>query len=554
MTLPTVHGPPGGQHHLLPGRPAASRRCRRCATGRRRWAAAPPRSPAACSSSCRPRSPAGGPPTLLVRGGTPGATVDVWIAKRGEEAALRRRGGRAVGEPATTAPTVHGRRRLDGLRQLRRPGDAAGDRPAHPGAHRRPGQRAGRRCRSAVRLTALAGTPVTVTATGTPGAAVSLWLRREGDAHFARAGARGASTPPGASRPATPPTGRTRTSRGRRAPSRPRAARASDRCCNELDLAAPATVVAGRTVTARGAGHGRARRSPCGSPARGSASFTRRREGVLGADGMYRTSFVAGVDHVFFATSGDRSSARRTTRTTGAPAAPVDGGPGRAADGARTVAAGAERAGDRHAAGPARPSSCGPAPRGAAGLEPAAHRGVRRRRPVGDHLPRPRRRRGCGRPPAARPRRRLTTLAVPALAAGAERADRRARRSCTGRARPGRRGRGRVAPAAHRHRRAHERPARPRTGRSATAFAVDDEYEHRAARRHPRRRRRCARPSRRRRPAPRPRTARHQPGADRHRPAGRGRAAAAAAGGRPALRSSPAGRAGSCRSSASAGR
>jgi hypothetical protein len=74
----------------------------------------------------------------------------------------------------------------------------------------------------------------------------------------------------------------------------------------------------------------------------GERSFTRRREGVLGADGMYRTSFVAGVDHVFFATSGARSSARRTTRTTGAPTAPVTAAPAVRLSAPATVPAGAE--------------------------------------------------------------------------------------------------------------------------------------------------------------------------------------------------------------------
>ncbi len=189
-------------------------------------------------------------------------------------------------------------------------------------------------------MTALAGTPVTVTATGKPGAAVSVWLRREGDAHFIRrAGGRfdaagRFSTGYTADRPHTyfARTASAVSAQG---------GTGLGPVPNGLDLAAPATVVSGRTVRIEVQGRPR---SPVAVwfSREGERSFSRRREGVLGADGMYRTSFVAGVDHVLFATSGDRSSARRTTRTTGAPAAPVTAAPAVRLSAPATVPAGAE--------------------------------------------------------------------------------------------------------------------------------------------------------------------------------------------------------------------
>jgi hypothetical protein len=275
---------------------------------------------------------------LLVRGGTPGATVDVWMAKRGEEAALRRRGGvlSASGDYRATF-TVD-----DDWTVFATSGDRATPRAtvrrtpaltADPGSVRPSVQVSGP-------ITALTGTPVTVTATGTPGAAVSLWLRPEGAAQFAR---RAEGRFDAAGRFSTgytadrPHTYFARTSGAVSAEG----GTGLGPVLNELDLAAPATVVAGRTVTLAVQGTPRTPVAVWFSR-EGERSFTRRREGVLGADGMYRTSFVAGVDHVFFATSGDRSSARRTTRTTGAPAAPVTTAPAVRLSAPATVPAGSE--------------------------------------------------------------------------------------------------------------------------------------------------------------------------------------------------------------------
>ena len=281
---------------------------------------------------------AGRPATLLVRGGTPGATVDVWFAKRGEEAALRRRGGVLSGrgdyrttftvDDDWTVRATSGDRATPRASVRRTPA-----RTADPGSVRPSVQVSGP-------LTALAGTPVTVTATGTPRAAVSLWLRREGEPHFTRR-AEGRFDAAGrftTRYPADRPT--TYFARTAGAVSA-EGGTGLGPVLNELDLVAPTTVVAGRTVTLAVQGTPRAPVAVWFSR-EGERSFTRRREGVLGADGMYRTSFVAAVDHAFFATSGGRSSARRSTRTTGAPTAPAAAAPAVRLSAPATVAAGTE--------------------------------------------------------------------------------------------------------------------------------------------------------------------------------------------------------------------
>jgi hypothetical protein len=275
---------------------------------------------------------------LLVRGGTPGASVDVWFAKRGEQAALRRRGGvlSAAGDYRTTF-TVD-----DDWTVFATSGDRGTPRATvrrTPALTADPGTVAPS-VEVTGPLTALSGTSVTVTAQGQPGAAVSLWLRGEGDQDFVR---RAEGRFDAAGRFSTGYTaGRPTTYFARTAGAvSAEGGTGLGPVLNELDLAAPATVVAGRTVTlaVQGAPH-----APVAVwfSREGERSFTRRREGVLGPDGMFRTSFTAGVDHVFFATSGDRSSARRTTRTTGAPGAPVTAAPALRLAAPATVPAGAE--------------------------------------------------------------------------------------------------------------------------------------------------------------------------------------------------------------------
>jgi hypothetical protein len=183
VPLPDRPRPPAGQHDVVPGRLGVA-----ALPSLRDRAAALSRGAAPATGALQlvvPSAVAGGRTAdLLVRGGTPGATVDVWFAKRGEEAALRRRGGvlSAAGD-YRTAFTVD-----DDWTVFATSGDRATPRAvvrrtpaltADPGSVPPSVQVGGP-------LTALAGTSVTVTATGRAGSAVSLWLRAEGDQHFVR--------------------------------------------------------------------------------------------------------------------------------------------------------------------------------------------------------------------------------------------------------------------------------------------------------------------------------------------------------------------------------
>ena len=284
-----------------------------------------------------PSSVAGGRTAQLAVRGTPGAAVEVFVAKRGEESATRRGAGvlSSAGSFSTTVRVdddlsvfaVSGGRATPRTTVRRTPA-LTGDPRAVPS----PVQVSGP-------TTALAGTPVTVTATGRPGTAVSLWLRGEGAPYATlrregRFDSAGRFTAGYTADRAYTYFARTTTAASAEGST------GFGPVPNGLDISAPATVATGRTVTL--AVQGRA-----GAPValwfarEGERTFTRRREGVLGADGMYRTSFVAGVDHTFFATSGPRSSARRATRTTGAPSAAAPAAPAVRLSVPATVAAGA---------------------------------------------------------------------------------------------------------------------------------------------------------------------------------------------------------------------
>ena len=258
---------------------------------------------------------AGGTASVVVRGGKPGAAVEVFFAKRGDEGSVKRRD--AVFAPNGTYTTSF---TADDDYTL----FATADGKATPRAtvRRSPALTAvpaGVPAQVVVQgpVTAREGTSAIVTATGPPGGAVSIWFRREGDDLFVqrRSGvfdAAGryttsyvadvphdyfASTALAASAEATTVVGPVR---------------------NELHVTAPDAAVAGRTVPVAVQG------TP-GQPVAvwfartGDTSFTRRRAGVLGQDGMYRTSYVAADGQTYFATSGDRSSLRHSTRTTAAP-------------------------------------------------------------------------------------------------------------------------------------------------------------------------------------------------------------------------------------------
>ena len=258
---------------------------------------------------------AGSTVQVQVTGGAPGAEVEVFFSKRGETGASRRRTGLLdLAGTFRTSFVADDDYELFAVSQARATPRAAVARtpalttaPAHPAP--------------AVVLegptTALPGSPVLLTARGPAGADVSVWLRPEGGALFVerRTGRFDASGTFSTSYPADKAydwfarTGAAASPQGRTA---------LGPVPNGLDVTAPEAVTAGRPVPVAVQG------TP-GSPVQlwfaraGEQSFTRRREGVLGPDGMFRTSYVASADHVFFATSATRSSTRRTTRATGAP-------------------------------------------------------------------------------------------------------------------------------------------------------------------------------------------------------------------------------------------
>jgi hypothetical protein len=314
VTLPTVLGHREVSTTACPGLQGSAAlagvRARAAALGR----GAPPVLPG-LSLVVPSSATAGSEAEVVVRAGRPGAAVQVFTAARGAEGAFARRSGvlSAAGRFRTSV-------RIDDDTSVFA---VVGDRATPRATVRRvPALSAEPRVLPArLRVTgpgtALTGTRVPVTATGPPGAAVSLWVRAEGAPAFVRSRsgrfgadgrfaltyvARRATTYLATSGPYASPEGTT----------------GLGPVPNELDVTAPPAVTAGRRVAV--AVQGRP-----GAPValwfarEGEASFVRRRVGVLAADGMYRTSYVATAQQTYFATSGSRSSTRRTTRTTAPP-------------------------------------------------------------------------------------------------------------------------------------------------------------------------------------------------------------------------------------------
>jgi hypothetical protein len=260
---------------------------------------------------------------VQVRGGAPGTAVELFVSRRGQEGAVRHRQG-VLSETGTWTTTVVvdddltvfavvGGRATARATVLRAPARVA----------------AARRVAPAVTLSgpvhALPGSAVLLTAKGPPGAALSLWLRRSGqegfvrrfEGRFDRAGRfhtryRADAAYSWFARTATAASAEGATALGP--------------VPDGLHATAPASAPAGQLVPLAVQG------TP-GAPVavwfarEGEPAFSRRRDGVLGPDGMFRTSYVATAAHSFFATSGNRSSTRRTTRTTTAPALPSPAAP-----------------------------------------------------------------------------------------------------------------------------------------------------------------------------------------------------------------------------------
>ncbi len=190
-------------------------------------------------------------------------------------------------------------------------------------------------------VTVEAGAEALVTVTGPAGTAVGLWFREEGSQQFVQR-RRGQLGPDG--------TWTTTYTAGR-----PQDYFAMSSTVTSADattlvgpvphglhVTAPAAVVGGSTVPLVVQGTPGAAVELWFS--RAGAPFSRRREGVLAADGTYRTTWSATDEHTVFAASGGRTSTRVTTRVPGSvPYAPAtdDQAPRLQVEVPRTVDAGA---------------------------------------------------------------------------------------------------------------------------------------------------------------------------------------------------------------------
>ena len=256
---------------------------------------------------------AGSSVDLSVRGGTPGAPVQLLLSRRDEPVSVTRRTGvlSAWGTYRTTL-------RVDEDWTVLALSGGTGSLPTT--VRRRP-------VSAAVRaypapsvwmtgpVTADTGSSFQLTARGVAGRDVSIWTRREGTDEFTRRStgrfdASGHFTDAvRADRPYDwfAVSGGTASTVG---------STGTGPVPDGLHVYAPVAATAGRTVALVVQGD-RGAAVQVWFARRGETAFTRRREGVLGADGTYRTSYVAHDDQVVFATSGGRSSTRRTIRTAG---------------------------------------------------------------------------------------------------------------------------------------------------------------------------------------------------------------------------------------------
>ncbi|MBC7375181.1 MAG: N-acetylmuramoyl-L-alanine amidase [Frankiales bacterium] len=251
---------------------------------------------------------------LSVRGGDPGAAVEVFFSRPGETATKRRDAVLSDAGSYRTSFTVDDDWTVFAL---------SGGKGTPPTTVRR--TPTSTTAPSSVPpvltvagpVTADEGAQVRVTATGPAGSAVSVWFRREGDDEFVKRregrldDAGHFTTTYTADRPhdyfavtSTVASAITTTGTGP--------------LPDGLHVYAQSGVVPGRTVPVIVQGVAGAA-VQLWFARRGEQAFTRRREGVLAADGTFRTAYVATADQTYFATSGPRSSTRETTRVSQAP-------------------------------------------------------------------------------------------------------------------------------------------------------------------------------------------------------------------------------------------
>jgi hypothetical protein len=252
---------------------------------------------------------------LSVSGGTPGAAVEVWFSRKGDTGFTKRRdavlssaGSYRTSFPAEADTTVFAV--AGGTASPRRttrvspaPATAAGA----PSVLRIQGP-----------VTAPAGSDVLLTASGPAGVAVTVWFRRQGDVAFKqrRAGVLDANGTWTTSYTADLPhdyfvKSSTVTSAD--------ATTLVGEVPNGLDITAPAAVDPGKAVELVVQGTP-GQEVEVWFARRGEGSFSRRREAVLGADGTFRTSFVAADEYSYFAVSGSRTSKRVRTKLSRLPA------------------------------------------------------------------------------------------------------------------------------------------------------------------------------------------------------------------------------------------
>ena len=258
----------------------------------------------------------GGSVPVTVTGGQPGAPVEVWFAKRGDDGFTKRRDGvLSNGGSYRTTFTADGDYSFfavaSGLASPRR-----STRVSASGSPTPVGASSVLQVQGPV--TTPAGASVLLTATGPAGAAVSVWFRREGDPSFVqrRAGILDRA-------------GTFTTTYTNDVPHewfvKSSTVTSNDgetlvgEVPNGLDISAPAGVDPGRTVevVVQGAP---AQEVEVWFARRGEGSWTRRRVARLAADGTYRTSFVANDEYRYFAVSGNRTSKRVLTRISTLPA------------------------------------------------------------------------------------------------------------------------------------------------------------------------------------------------------------------------------------------
>ena len=259
---------------------------------------------------------AGASVALTVTGGPAGQPVEVWFSKRGDDGFTKRRDAvlSASGSYRTTFTAdddytyfaVAGGEASPRRSTRTSPAPTSAPKPVEPVL------------RVQGPVTAPAGSPVLVTASGPAGAGITVWFRREGETAFVK---RRTGVLDAAGRYTTTYTAdvpheyvvmsSTVTSND--------ATTLVGEVPNGLDITAPAGVDPGVPVDVVVQGEP-GEQVEVWFARRGESGYTRRRAAALAPDGTFRTTFVANDEYSYFAVSGDRTSKRVRTRVSRLPA------------------------------------------------------------------------------------------------------------------------------------------------------------------------------------------------------------------------------------------